>query len=96
MSDIDEETNTMGTSKTRARKKMFDPNTARPIGAEERIGMIAKAAYYRAEPRGFSAGNDVDDWLQAEREIDRVIRDTPPRAPAKSVQHGDAHGGDRA
>lgn len=31
--------------------------------------MIAEAAYYRAEKRGFEAGHEVEDWLAAEREI---------------------------
>ena len=31
--------------------------------------MIAEAAYYRAGQRGFSDGNDVFDWLEAEKEI---------------------------
>ncbi|HJQ62519.1 MAG TPA: DUF2934 domain-containing protein [Burkholderiales bacterium] len=31
--------------------------------------MIAEAAYYRAQQRGFSAGGEVDDWLAAEREV---------------------------
>lgn len=31
---------------------------------------IAVAAYRRAEQRGFEAGAELDDWLQAEREID--------------------------
>jgi sterol desaturase/sphingolipid hydroxylase (fatty acid hydroxylase superfamily) len=31
--------------------------------------MIAEAAYYRAEKRGFAPGNDFVDWLEAEREI---------------------------
>lgn len=28
--------------------------------------MIAVAAYFRAEHRGFAPGNELDDWLQAE------------------------------
>ena len=28
--------------------------------------MIAVAAYYRAEKRGFAQGKELDDWLQAE------------------------------
>ena len=32
--------------------------------------MVAEAAYYRAEARGFSGGNLLEDWLEAEREID--------------------------
>jgi hypothetical protein len=30
---------------------------------------IAEIAYYKAENRGFEAGHDVDDWLEAEREL---------------------------
>ena len=31
---------------------------------------IALAAYRRAEARGFAPGNEVEDWLGAEREVD--------------------------
>ncbi len=37
---------------------------------EVRHEMIAKAAYFRAERRGFEPGHDVEDWLAAETEID--------------------------
>jgi hypothetical protein len=30
---------------------------------------IAELAYYKAENRGFEAGHDVQDWLDAEREL---------------------------
>lgn len=30
---------------------------------------VATAAYYRAERRGFSPGGELEDWLEAEREI---------------------------
>jgi hypothetical protein len=30
---------------------------------------VAQIAYYKAEDRGFEAGYDVDDWLEAEREF---------------------------
>lgn len=35
--------------------------------------MIAEAAYYRALRRGFNGGDPVDDWLDAEQEIDRAL-----------------------
>jgi hypothetical protein len=35
--------------------------------------MIAAAAYYRAQRRGFAPGAEVDDWLAAEREIDEQL-----------------------
>ena len=31
--------------------------------------MIAEAAYFMAENRGFIAGHELDDWLKAEKEI---------------------------
>ena len=30
---------------------------------------VAQIAFYKAEDRGFEAGHDVDDWLEAEREF---------------------------
>lgn len=35
--------------------------------------MIAEAAYLRAELRGFTDGDPVDDWLEAEREVDSLL-----------------------
>ncbi|MFN3565146.1 MAG: DUF2934 domain-containing protein [Burkholderiaceae bacterium] len=43
------------------------------IGADERRAMIARAAYYRAERRGFAPGGELQDWLEAEAEIDRAL-----------------------
>jgi Protein of unknown function (DUF2934) len=44
--------------------------------------MIAEAAYYRAEKRGFAGGNEMGDWLDAEVEIDQTMT-RKPKAPAK-------------
>lgn len=38
--------------------------------ATEREARIAQRAYELAQARGFSPGAELDDWLQAEREID--------------------------
>jgi len=35
--------------------------------------MIRKAAYLRAQSRGFAPGHEVEDWLEAEQEINEVI-----------------------
>lgn len=43
------------------------------IDAEARRMMVAQAAYFRAEKRGFAAGSELDDWLEAEREIARLL-----------------------
>lgn len=31
--------------------------------------MVAEAAYYRAQRRGFAPGHELEDWLQAEAEL---------------------------
>lgn len=43
---------------------------------EQRYQMIAKAAYFRAERRGFASGFELQDWLEAEAEVDRVLLET--------------------
>lgn len=35
--------------------------------------MIAEAAYYKAEKRAFKPGNELRDWLEARREIIRMV-----------------------
>jgi len=44
------------------------------VSEEARRAMIAEAAYLRAERRGFAAGNEEEDWLAAEAEVDRLLR----------------------
>ncbi len=54
----------------------------RAISHSERYKMIADAAYFRAQSRGFS--NDVHpvaDWLAAEAEIDAVLTDLAANLP---------------
>ncbi|HSS66035.1 MAG TPA: DUF2934 domain-containing protein [Gammaproteobacteria bacterium] len=49
--------------------------TKQPLGItpEERWRMIAVAAYHKAEKRGFAAGGEMDDWFEAEREVDELL-----------------------
>jgi len=44
------------------------------VTPEQRYHMIAEAAYYRAERRGFGSGDPARDWLEAEAEIDRILQ----------------------
>lgn len=39
----------------------------------ERHKRIATAAYFKAEARGFAPGGALDDWLQAEQEVDAAL-----------------------
>lgn len=41
--------------------------------AEDLYEMIAEAAYYRAEQRGFALGSEETDWLEAEKELLRQM-----------------------
>lgn len=61
---------------TAPRAKHPDPVPAK-VGAahtpEDRYRMIRDAAFFRAERRGFDGGDPVQDWLEAETEIDRML-----------------------
>lgn len=43
------------------------------VPPEQRRNYIEMAAYYIAERRGFAPGNPLEDWVQAEAEIDRLL-----------------------
>lgn len=48
------------------------PFTQRPVLDPESSAyreLVAIAAYYRAERRGFVPGSEIEDWLDAEREV---------------------------
>ena len=45
------------------------PSPVRITAPALRHAMIAEAAYYRAERRGFAPGCELEDWLQAEAEL---------------------------
>jgi Protein of unknown function (DUF2934) len=70
---------------TRARAKSASPaprirktakTAATPVAVSEdvRRGMIAKAAYLRAERRGFAPGGEHEDWVAAEAEVDALLK----------------------
>jgi len=57
-------------------EEQHDAVTSSPrtqITAEERHRQISEAAYYRAMRRGFHGGADLEDWLESEAEIDKLI-----------------------
>lgn len=51
------------------------------VSEEARRAMVAQAAYLRAERRGFSPGNEEEDWLAAEAEVDALLRAGNGRPP---------------
>ena len=48
--------------------------SARESDLAQRHAMIAEAAYYCAERRGFAPGHELEDWLRAEAEIAPSLR----------------------
>ena len=67
-------------AKTAAPRKKSAPlasgGNAVQLTAEERQRFVSEAAYFIAERRGFAADSHVDDWLQAESEIDQMLAGT--------------------
>lgn len=59
-----------------APKAAAESGASRGIGVSEeaRRAMIEQAAYLRAERRGFTPGNEVEDWLAAEAEVDALLK----------------------
>lgn len=54
-----------------ARKR---PALGKSVSPEQRWKLIADAAFFKAENRGFAPGGEVADWLAAEMEVDALLR----------------------
>lgn len=76
--------------KAAPRRRTAAPQAAAPqsgastgitVSEDARRAMIAQAAYLRAERRGFTAGDEVEDWLAAEAEVDALLRAGNGRPP---------------
>jgi hypothetical protein len=63
-----------------------DRKDGRETGAGDRRERIAVAAYYNAERRGFGSSGEVDDWLEAERQIDDRASEKGTRGEAAAQQ----------
>lgn len=70
-------------AKTAAPKAAAKPKAAPKAAAqqvpelspEQRRYYVEVAAYFMAERRGFQGGDPASDWLAAEAEIDRLLRE---------------------
>ena len=56
------------------------------VTAEQRRRMIAEAAYFLAQRRGFQGGNPVEDWLAAEAEVARALASLADSGPLSITQ----------
>ena len=43
------------------------------ITSEERWKIVAITAYHKAEKRGFAPGHELQDWAEAEQEVDELL-----------------------
>ena len=59
--------------KTTAAVSAIEPAFSQFVGPEQRAALIAEAAFFRAEKRGFAPGHEVEDWLAAESEVDAKL-----------------------
>ncbi len=50
---------------------LIDNPVRQYISDEVYCDMIAKCAYYKAEQRDFVDGNEVEDWHDAEQEVNK-------------------------
>ncbi len=48
----------------------------RRIDPDVRRQLVAAEAYFRAEKRGFAAGNELEDWVAAEVTVDSRLQET--------------------
>jgi hypothetical protein len=61
---------------TVAAKPKRENSVARPgpvLSVQERQRLVEQAAYFRAEKRGFAPGCELQDWVEAEAEVLRLI-----------------------
>ena len=56
------------------------------VSPEQRHLMIAEAAYYHAERRGFQESDPIADLAEAEKEIDAMLRRTPIPTKEKTAK----------
>lgn len=59
---------------------------ARGSAPAQRQAMIAEAAYYCAERRGFAPGHELEDWVQAEAQIARSGQGQPKAADSPGAR----------
>lgn len=59
---------------------------------EQREAMLREAAYYHYAKRGHAPGHDLDDWLEAEAELEHTTPESTEFPPDSEVQQSSVHG----
>jgi Protein of unknown function (DUF2934) len=58
-------------------RKASSEKPSPPVSGEDLQRLVAEAAYYRAQRRGFEPGYELQDWVEAEAEVKRLIGRSP-------------------
>lgn len=61
------------TPKAAAKPRGAKAKTPAAVAPEQRRNYVEVAAYYIAARRGFAPGDPLQDWIQAEAEVDRLL-----------------------
>ncbi|UCB55217.1 MAG: DUF2934 domain-containing protein [Thiotrichales bacterium] len=64
----------VSTKKSTAKKVTTAIKKKPTISADEKRVMVAMHAYYKWEKAGFPGGQDWNHWLEAEREIEEMLK----------------------
>ena len=59
---------------------------------EQREEMIREAAYYRYAQRGYTPGHELDDWYEAEAELEHMTHEFAEFPPDIEMQQSSVHG----
>lgn len=59
---------------SRSPRRVRETDSSPGASSCPREQMIAEAAYFRAERRGFAPGNEMTDWLEAEADVESALR----------------------
>ncbi len=64
--------------KKTVKKKSVKKTAAKPqprvVSDQERYEMIQRHAYFLAEARNFEPGHELEDWIEAERFVDEMLK----------------------
>ena len=55
-------------------KNVKTSTRANALESNDRREMVAREAYLRAEQRGFTGGDPVQDWLEAEKKVNEMLK----------------------
>jgi len=62
-------TNSRKTTDNNSSRFSLGRTTRRNVSQDDLLNKIQQRAYYIYEKRGYSNGNDIADWLEAERQV---------------------------